>query len=201
MATCPSDNLYRIIGVFGSEVKLIKATSYGSYKWNSSENNTWRTSSIRTTLNSTYLSSLSATWQNKIENHSWKVGGTVDDNLSNSKIFYNYEVGAFSSNMSIGMKIGLMYVSDYGFAASNSYWTTALGSYYSSKSSNWLYLGTEEWTISRNSNSSQLAFYINGGVLFYSVTGSRAIRPCFYLTSSTTYVSGSGSSADPIRIS
>ena len=30
-STCPSDNLYRIIGVFGSEVKLIKSTSYGNY--------------------------------------------------------------------------------------------------------------------------------------------------------------------------
>ena len=28
-STCPSANLYRIIGVFGSEVKLIKSTSYG----------------------------------------------------------------------------------------------------------------------------------------------------------------------------
>ena len=30
-ATCPSDNLYRIIGVFRNEVKLIKNTSIGNY--------------------------------------------------------------------------------------------------------------------------------------------------------------------------
>ena len=34
--TCPDDNLYRIIGVFGNEVKLIKNTSIGSYFWDNS---------------------------------------------------------------------------------------------------------------------------------------------------------------------
>ena len=38
--TCPSDNLYRIIGVFDDEVKLIKTTSYGNYAWSSSGINT-----------------------------------------------------------------------------------------------------------------------------------------------------------------
>src|SRR5699024_3980638 len=38
-ATCPSDSLYRIIGVFGDEVKLIKNTSIGSYYWSGSSSN------------------------------------------------------------------------------------------------------------------------------------------------------------------
>ena len=38
-STCPSNNLYRIIGVFGDEVKIIKNTSYGKYAWDSSNSN------------------------------------------------------------------------------------------------------------------------------------------------------------------
>ena len=54
--SCPSNNLYRIIGVFGSEVKLIKSISYGYYVWVSGNSNIWNSSTkpdIRSTLNST----------------------------------------------------------------------------------------------------------------------------------------------------
>ena len=205
-ASCPSANLYRIIGVFGSEVKLIKSTSYGSYAWDSGNSNTWDSSTkpdIRTTLNSTYLNSLSATWQNKIATHTWKVGGMANSQTNTAKQYYNVEVGSSSSSTPDSMKIGLMYVSDYGFAASNSHWTTELYNYESATSDNWLYLGSSEWTISRNSDWRYGAFrvysagYVRGDI---GVTSTIAVRPVFYLTSSTTYVSGSGSSADPIRI-
>ena len=39
--TCPNDNLYRIIGVFDGQVKLIKLTLFGSFAWNSEVNNEW----------------------------------------------------------------------------------------------------------------------------------------------------------------
>ena len=67
-----------------------------------------------------------------------------------AKQYYNVEVGSSSNSTTDSMKIGLMYVSDYGFAASNNYWTTALYNYSSATSLNWLYLGNEEWTIARN---------------------------------------------------
>ena len=205
-ASCPSANLYRIIGVFGSEVKLIKSTSLGNYYWSGSSSNwsnTWSTSDIKNTLNTTYLNTFSDTWQNKIATHTWKVGGmSYSNGRSTPKTVYNYEVGSSSSSTPDSMKIGLMYVSDYGYAASNSYWTTALSSYNSAKSSNWLYLGSTEWTIPRHSDSSNSAFGVfSGYVSIGNVDLSNAVRPSFYLTSSTTYVSGSGSSADPIRIS
>ena len=203
--TCPEDNLYRIIGVFGDEVKLIKATSYGSYAWDSDNSNTWDSSTkpdIRTTLNTTYYNTLSITWQNKIATHTWKVGGMVDNNSYTAKQYYDVEVGSSSSSTTDSMKIGLMYVSDYGFAASNSYWKTALYIYESETSSNWLYLGSTEWTIARNSSNSIRAFYVDmaGYVDVNIVASASAVRPSFYLTSSTTYVSGSGTSSDPILI-
>ena len=163
-STCPSDNLYRIIGVFGNQVKLIKNTRYGMYAWDSGGSNTWSSSTLNTgTLNGTYISGLSST--------------------------------------TYSAKIGLMYVSDYGFAASLDYWTTELYNYEPSKSSNWMYLGGIEWTISRGSNNSSSAFYVGfGDASAATVSGSVAVRPVFYLTSSTQYVSGSGTQSDPIRI-
>ncbi len=212
-ATCPSDNLYRIIGVFGSEVKLIKSTSYGKYAWDSGNSNIWNSSTkpestkpdIRTTLNSTFLGTISSTWQNKIATHAYKVGGMSYSRTNTAKQYYNTEVGSSSSSTTDSMKIGLMYVSDYGFAASPDYWTTELYNYEPSKSSNWMNININEWTISRGSDSTDNAFRV-GSAGFVSGNNdvsnySYGVRPVFYLTSSTTYVSGSGSSADPIRVS
>ncbi len=207
-STCPSANLYRIIGVFDYEVKLIKATSYGDYSWESDyvgKGNTWNSSTkpdIRTTLNTAYLNTLSSTWQNKIATHTWKVGGMNFSNTNTAKQYYDIEVGSSSSSTTDSMKIGLMYVSDYGYAASNSYWTTALYNYSSAKSLNWLYLGSDEWTISSNLDDSYGAFIVaaEGSVSGLPVDFTNWTRPCFYLSSSTTYVSGSGTNSDPIRI-
>ena len=212
-STCPSDNLYRIIGVFGSEVKLIKNTSIGGYEWDSEANNTWNSSikpdsikpDIRNTLNSIFLGILSSTWQNKIVTHAFKVGGGSKTFLQNTpRTAYNYEVGANSSSTTDSMKIGLIYVSDYGFAANPSYWATNLGSYSSAASSNWMYIRDHEWTISRRSDDSKTAFAVSylGNVGVPGNAGSTfEVRPVFYLTSATTYVSGSGTSSDPIRLS
>ena len=204
-ASCPSANLYRIIGVFGNEVKLIKNTSYGSYAWDSGNSNTWNSSTkpdIRTTLNSTFLETLSSTWQNKIATHAYKVGGMSYSQTNTAKEYYNTEVGSSSSSTTDSMKIGLMYVSDYGFAASPDYWTTELYNYEPSKSSNWMNININEWTISRDSDYSFFAFQVSssGYVVDSSVDSSLGVRPVFYLTSSITYASGSGLSTDPIRV-
>ena len=203
---CPSDNLYRIIGVFGNEVKLIKATTFGNYAWNSGRNNTWDSSTkpdIRSTLNTTFLNGLSSTWQNKIATHVFKVGGLHSYSAEGTpKVAYNNEVGSSSSSTTDSMKIGLMYVSDYGYAASRANWTKSLDKYYNVTYDNWMYLGSIEWTISQNSDSSSAAFrvYSDGRITSYDLINSFAVRPCFYLTSTTEYVSGSGAQSDPILI-
>ena len=207
------DNLYRIIGVFGSEVKLIKNTSYGSYVWDSGNINTWDSSTkpdIRNTLNTTFLKTLSSTWQNKIATHAFKVGGMSSSNgySNGAKTAYNYEVGSNSSSTTDSMKIGLMYVSDYYYGATNTYWTypgynSSENDYRQAINDNWLYLGSYEWTISRRSNSSFNAFYVlSSGCVYsgYYVRNTAAVRPVFYLTSDTQYSNGSGTSSDPIRI-
>ena len=201
--TCPDANLFRIIGVFGDQTKVIRAKSVGDKAWHSStSSNTWSTSSLNTYLNGEYLTSL-GTLADKIATTTWKVGGGSSTYLYDiPKTAYQYEVGSNASTTTVDKKIGLMYLSDYGFAADQSGWTTKLSSYNSNSSKNWLYLGSTEWTISRISDATAGAFYVSstGYVYFNTVTNSYAARPSFNLESSVKYVSGSGSMSDPVRV-
>jgi hypothetical protein len=254
---CPEDNLYRIIGVFGNQVKLIKATiaksnllgtdgayrSDTSYNWslfnscpsstayNSSNGiyqlankniiaapdvtngcNEWNYSDLNTTnLNTNFINNIGTAWAEKIATTIWKVGGGYWANIATSvpKTAYQYEVGSNSRTTTYDAKIGLMYVSDYYYSASPSAWTLVgynesdeTKDYRAAKTTNWLYLGSDEWTISRNSASTGNAFIVTstGFVYNYGVTNSYAVRPSFNLLSSVTYASGSGTSSDPIRI-
>ena len=201
--TCPDANLFRIIGVFGAQTKVIRAKSVGKQQWHTSQVNTWSSSSLNTYLNGTYLTSL-GTLAEKIATTTWKVGGGTIANMRDAvpSTVYQNEVGSSASNTTHDAKIGLMYVSDYGFATDQSEWTTELSSYESNTSKNWLFLGSSEWTISRTSGSTPSAFgvFSTGNVSFSYVTDSLEVRPSFNLLSSTTYVSGSGSMSDPVRV-
>ena len=200
--TCPDANLFRIIGVFGDQTKVIRAKSVGDQKWNTSKANAWSSSSLNTYLNGEYLTSL-GTIAEKIATTTWKVGGRSSTYLYDvPTTAYQYEVGSSASTTTYDAKIGLMYVSDYGFAADQSGWTTKLGSYGSNSSKNWLYLGSYEWTISCDSDRTYGAFSVNsaGHVDGSGVGSSIGVRPSFNLESSVKYVSGSGSMSDPVRV-
>ena len=222
---CPADNLYRIIGVFDNKVgenqteqrvKLIKSTSVGGKPWNSNGSNTWSTSSLNNYLNNEFINAFEpgVDWETKIAKTTWKVGGNTGSNLLGqpAKTVYQNEVvkpepGSTSLNgeTEYSAKIGLMYVSDYGFAVAPSAWTTNLSSYTDKaiRSVNWMYKGLWEWTISRETNTSLYAEYVSDGTWRsgdISVKAFFNVRPVFSLSSSVAYVSGSGSAADPIVV-
>ena len=239
---CPTDNLYRIIGVFEDKVKLIKydyatstllgtdgdysgsdtpdtnyykgsLSSIDTYSWNNVTNkNTWSESNLnKINLNTNFINNIGSTWANKIATTTWKVGGNTYDNIVMSipSVAYQNEIVAPAENTTYDAKIGLMYVSDYGFAASPSAWTTTLYNYdgndakgTSIKTINWMYMGYYDWMISRSSTYSNAAFIVAtvGNVYGYYVSNNLGVRPSFNLLSSITYVSGSGSAVDPILI-
>ena len=240
--TCPTENLYRIIGVFNNHVKLIKydyakssllgtdgdfsqeytsnyfsgeqgesPSSNSLYYWNNAGTNTWSASKLNTVnLNTNFTTNIGTAWANKIATTTWKVGGGTYANLRDAvpKTAYQYEVGSSASTTTYDAKIGLMYVSDYYYSASPSAWTLVgynsdyTKSYASAKGENWLYGGGWDWTISRDSVYSNVAFFVDyyGDVYYDNVDDSGGVRPSFSLLSSTTYVSGSGSMSDPVRI-
>ena len=239
---CPTDNLYRIIGVIDGKVKLIKydyansnllgtdgdykgsstpnsssykgsLTSIDEYSWNNVTNkNTWSESNLnKINLNTNFINNIGSTWTNKITTTTWKVGGNTYDNIAKSvpSIAYQNEIISPSENTTSDAKIGLMYASDYGFAASPSAWTKTLFKYNgndvngtSIKTINWMYMGYYDWMISRYSGTSNSAFIVSrGGIVTYDyVSIGNGVRPSFNLSSSITYVSGSGSAVDPILI-
>ena len=239
---CPTDNLYRIIGVIDGKVKLIKydyatsallgtdgdytssstpnstyykgsLTSIDTYYWNNvTKENTWSESNLnKINLNTNFINSIGNTWANKIATTTWKVGGNTFDNIVKSvpSVAYQNEIVAPAENTTYDAKIGLMYASDYRFAASPSAWTTTLYNYdgndakgTSIKTINWMYMGYYDWTISRTSAYSDVAFIVSrdGYVFNHNVSHHIGVRPSFNLSSSITYVSGSGSAVDPILI-
>ena len=257
VSPCPEDNLYRIIGVFGNQVKLIKATiaksnllgtdgAYDydtSYRWSSliscpsstaynsdsgiyqlaNKNiiavqeldngcNEWNYSNLNTTnLNTNFINNIGTAWADKIATTTWKVGGGLLSNILTSvpATAYQYEVGSSASSTTHDAKIGLMYVSDYYYGATPSAWTLVgynssdeTKDYRAATSTNWFYLGSDEWTISRNSDLSNFAFSVNyyGSVSDYGVYNNSGVRPSFNLVSSVKYVSGSGGMSDPVRV-
>ena len=209
---CPADNLYRIIGVFDNKVgenqtekrvKLIKSTSVGEKAWDGNGNNTWSTSSLNTYLNNEFINTFDETTKGNIADTTWSVGG-FSSSKQPAKTVYENEI---KSSPSETKKIGLMYVSDYGFAAAPSAWTTNLDDYYGAaiKSANWMYLRSLEWTISREAGTPNGAFSVTGsgfvaGYNYNRVTDASGVRPVFYLTSSVAYVEGDGTQNSPIRI-
>ena len=151
------------------------------------------------------------TLKNKIATTTWKVGGGTPANISEvvPATAYKNEVGSSASRTIVNKKIGLMYVTDYYYSASPSAWTLvgynesdATKDYRAAKTTNWLYLGSYEWTISRDSDYANSAFIVgsSGFVDLDVVTRSLAVRPSFNLESSVKYVTGSGSMSDPVRV-
>ena len=257
-STCPADNLYRIIGVFGDQVKLIKSdyapsellgtdgdyskmytangwnNSYykgnnlanvAAYTWNYKNNttinsgygsNTWSTSLLnKTNLNKNFIANLGADWAAKIAETTWKVGGNTWANIGTqpAKTAYQNEIvspvitNTTDNATTYSAKVGLMYVSDYMYAAPQDKWTlvgnrSETTDYRAATSVNWMYMGLNEWTISRTAVDAYCASFVygTGGVNYIYANYAYGVRPVFYLTSSVNYVSGSGSAADPIVV-
>ena len=237
--TCPTDNLYRIIGVFDGEVKLIKydyakstllgtdgdygqtyqAAGYGGtnegqnstseiggYYWNRNGTNTWSESQLNTVnLNKNYINNIGTKWSEKISDHIWKVGGNTWDNIYNqtAPTAYQNEINNSGPNKTVNAKVGLMYVSEYGYAASSSSWSTLLKSYNNVITNNWMYMGLIEWTLSPRTDYSNRAFgvdptgYLNSYIVRSYTVG---VRPVFYLTTDTSYKTGNGTISSPIII-
>ena len=177
--------------------------------------NTWSTSLLnKTNLNKNFITNIGADWAAKIAETTWKVGGNTWKNFAEvipSVAYQNEIVSPVTTNTTdnattYSAKVGLMYVSDYGFAAAPSVWTRKLaygsGDGYSNDAVrivNWMFMGINEVTISRCADDDQGVFvvYGDGASDLFSYAGDAfkdwgwGVRPVFYLSSSVTYVSGS----------
>ena len=234
--TSDTCELWRIMGIIDGKVKIIKdealtlvtidngvtiGTSSGFY-WNyvqqSGKNqNNWEDSTLQTYLNGTYYNSINSTYRNMISEETYYLGGPTSSNYQTltASGFYNverdssqvYSGGSNDPNpASTTQHIGLMYPSDYGYAAGESCLSTVLYSYNSScRNSDYLYSGVAEWlqapTASRFTGADNLGSngYVNGyGAIVdgYSI----AVRPVLYLNSSVQITGGEGTESSPFTL-
>ena len=161
------DSTYK--GTYGDGERI--GVYYWNYKATGSATNTWSTSLLnKTNLNTNFINNIGTTWANKIATVTWKVGGNLGLNISDvvpATTYQNEIVNPVTTNTTdnattYSAKIGLMYVSDYGFAASPDAWTLTMSSYNNTtaKNNNWMYMGLFEWTISRDAGDSSSAFFV-----------------------------------------
>lgn len=209
--TCPEDNLYRIIGIFGENnhgvtdeqlIKVKKNASYGKIAWNTASSIDWASASLNQTLNTTFITEKLSGIENKIAEVSWRVSGYSTSKVA-TKTFYTAEIT--NATKKYTSKIGLMYLSDYGFATTPEYWSRNIHNYDTAGgNTDWLNFKTGEWTLSPVSTSTKdihLLGNTGGAGTGYTYGTSSQVYPSFYLISSVNFVSGDGSLQNPYRIS
>ena len=225
-----NNEVWRIIGVIPTEdtngkvenrIKIIKDTSIGNMKWNETESNNWVTGTLNTYLNNDYYNTLTTDAKNMIGTSKYYLGGyDWTDVTFTSDIMWQYErkkandvSGTYYYGTNpimqndVSKKIALMYVSDYGYAASKEC-TSNLIDYDDSTSckttNNWLDKSANTWLLPQCSDNSNGAFFadgvgnVNGDVVDYN---EYAVRPVLYLSSNVKISGGEGTSQKPYMLS
>ena len=209
-------------GNYGSNDPLYKGnmdtSTIAKYSWNYDTSvstygsNNWTTSELnKINLNTNYLNYLGSSWSSMIDDTLWYLGGMTSSNYTanyTAKSFYTGErnnAGYGSNPTRYTAKIGLMYPSDYGYAAYPNAWATYIFDYNldAIKENNWLYMGLDEWTLTPISSGSNNVFYLfpSGTLRYDDEDCGRSVRPVFYLKSNISYVDGNGTKSNPYRIS
>ena len=216
-----NNEVWRILGVFPTDdgtgnienrIKIIKDQSIGNKYWNTGNSNNWaRPATLNTELNTTYLNSLTSEAQSMIGNTKYYLGGYNDSLKIQKDVMYQNERKIIGSTYYNGSnpnswvgKLGLMYASDYGYAASDEC-TQTLYNYDNAtcKNNNWLFKGNTEWILPQLASSSVYAFYVlsGGRVNDNSVSGNQyGGRPVLYLKSNVLITSGDGTSSNPYKL-
>ena len=231
--------LWRIISVskvFSSEedttgetrVRIIKDTKIGDYAWNTEGTNNWADATLMCQLNTLYYNdtvpactgksldslttSLNAAASSLIDNALWYLGGGNESDLY-ADDYYTMERGTAVANSSYPSrwtgKIGIMYPSDYAYAADLSQ-CTKTGIYYDTDTTNclntdWLFNSEYQWLMSPYSGVSFVAWIVNdSGYVIYDddalVEYEYGVRPLAVLKSDVVITSGKGTSENPYKL-
>ena len=198
-----------------SGASLMKLLNSGAW-WNGTSGSYYNNNTTATSVNFTNYK-LSDKAKSYITTSRYYLGGYNASSGVMTNQFYTYERGTTRYNTNRPLYwdgyVGLMYPSDYGYAAGNSCVTGTDPFKYAGgcKNKDWLwmttssdYTGGAEWLMSPRSGGSNLAFGVNSSGYVYgygTVGGAGAARPVFYLTSSASISDGEGTSAAPYILS
>ena len=188
--------------------QLMKLLNSGAW-WNGTSGSYYNDSTTATTVNFTNYK-LSDKAKSYITTSRYYLGGYDDSSGVMTNQFYTYEreITGYDTNRPFywdGM-VGLMYPSDYGYAAGNTCANvTKLHDYEAGcMAKDWLYISnTDQWLMSPDSGDSLNAFivYSPGCVYGDRVEYVGSARPVFYLSSSASISEGEGTSTDPYILS
>ena len=196
-----NNELYRIIGVFNGKLKVIKsdyATSDmlgldGAYFNTYQIGDTYYKGSIYDNVSTYY-------WNNESRVNNWE-----ESNLNKINLNVNFKNYLGNSINIIDGDIMLMDVSDYYYSSYPEFW--GVDNYLNGISTNYLYMGLDEWTMSKVDGTSNYVYFIfsdgavNDNSNYGKVDNISAVRPVFYLNSECIFVSGNGSITEPFIVS
>ena len=187
----------------GSE--LMRLLNSGAW-WNGTSGSYYNNSTTATTVNFTNYK-LSDKAKSYITTSRYYLGG-YNNNAPLTNKMYGYERGTLRYNTDRPLywegMVGLMYPSDYGYAAGNSCVTeTDLYSYdRGCTNKDWLYISnTNQWLMSPSSGIACVVFKSSDYVYLERSNNVYSVRPTFYLKADTNIKSGDGTSSNPYILS
>ena len=211
-----------------TRVRIIKDTSIGYYAWNTGGTNNWADAILMCQLNTMYYNdtvpactgksltslntSLNTEAKSLIDNALWYLGGG-DTSVLYADDHYSMERNnpGYGSNPTRWTgKVGIMYPSDYGYAADLSV-CKVTGNNYDTDTTNclntdWLFNSEYQWLMSPYSGISNGAWYVDEAG-FVSIGGGidvdfeNGVRPVAILKSDVVITGGKGTSDNPYKIS
>ena len=193
-----NNELWRIIGIFGNNVKLIRNDRLGWLSWDTSEStvnngygiNQWGES--KDTSGNIYEGADLQVYLNKM----YYGGDACNDTVERTTTWTGY--------------IGLQYITDYAYASSESVCETNMqeqdsSNAYICKNNNWMQRSTWAWYFSPFADGSfaRYAWCVSGDGVAYGnrAANSIAVAPSIYLKSNVLIESGNGTSTDPYELS
>ena len=189
----------------------------GSLYWNSGSGTCYSGSGNATTNCDFTTTGLKEEAREMIGDTLWYLGGTSNYTSSTNGLtshFYSYERGTTvysGRDTSWVGKVGLMYLSDYGYATSggsttdrNACLNKELYNWDSSdfsdcKNNDWIFNSSYQWTITPRASASDGVFglYHTGYVNSLITNNPRGVRPVVFLKSNIKIIDGDGSSSNP----
>ena len=205
-----NNELWRIIGVIDGKIKIIRNENIGEMVWDEHYNN-WNKSDLKSYLNGVYYNSIDGTYRNMISEETYYLGGipeyVVGIGYTASEI---YEIersnNVYSGNpASTQQYIGIMYPSDYGYAAGNSCLSTQLRNYDLMEciDNDWLFSQKYEWLLTPSAyNDYNVMRLGNDGIISPEISAGNAnvIRPTLYLSQDIKITDGNGSQSNPYQL-
>ena len=206
---CPTDNLYRIIGVFNGKVKLVKYNDIGTFDTSKYDATSFADTEAYNALNSTFIDTFDIRWKNMISTENW-ISGIVSsssvsklnfkNNNTNVKFLAESAISPLTINWytaknwyivesgaehKLSMKIGTISISELRYAMNSSNWNLS-----TLDNTSWLYYNKNEAfylfeCFTDNTISDTMGYYMTTDGILYAYISPTKISPLEYIT---TYV-------------